>query len=55
MYYRLFLTKPQAKVSNNLLIKVIDRGRIVESGSKTMNFNPYLLRFFKKRFSRPLL
>jgi hypothetical protein len=54
MYYRLFLTKQQARPNNNLLIKVIERGRITESGTRSINANPYLLRFFKKRVNRSL-
>lgn len=53
MYYRLFLSKAQDKLSNNLLIKVIERGRLIESAAKSISANPYLLRFFKKRFNRP--
>ncbi len=55
MYYRLFLTKAQEKSSNNLLIKAIERGKILDSGIKAININPYLLRFFKKRFNRPVI
>jgi len=55
MYYRLFLSRTQEKSNNNLLIKVIERGRLLESATKTLSANPYLLRFFKKRFNRPAL
>ena len=55
MYYRLFLSKVENKPHNNLLIKVIERGRLVDSAAKAINTNPYLLRFFKKRFNRPEL
>lgn len=52
MCYRLILTKPQGKENDNLLIKVIERGKITNSGAKFINVNPYLLRFLKKRFNR---
>lgn len=55
MQYRLFLSKAQEKLNNSLLIKVIERGRLTESSAKSISANPYLLRFFKKRFSRPAL
>jgi len=55
MYYRLFLNKAQAKLNDNLLIKAVERGRLLESAAKSITTNPYLLRFFKKRFNRPVL
>lgn len=55
MCYRLILTKSQDESNYNLLIKVIERGRITETGARPINANPYLLRFLKKRFNRPVL
>lgn len=55
MCYRLILTKSQEESNYNLLIKVIERGRITEAGTRPVNVNPYLLRVLKKRFNRPVL
>jgi|GEM_PF-1470654 len=55
MYYRLFTAKPKNKTNSNLLIKLIERGRIIDSGIKSIGINPYLLRFFKKRCNRAVL
>lgn len=52
MYYRLLMERPQAKSNNNLLMKLIERGKIIDSSIRSININPYLLKFFKKRFNR---
>ena len=53
MDYRLFLSREKEKTDNSLLIKAVERSKLVDSSVKSINTNPYLLRFFKKRFNRP--
>ena len=52
MRYRVFLNKQNDKPDNELLIKMVDRSRLLlEDSEKTINIkNPFLLRFIKRRF-----